>query len=102
MELGGRGEHLLLDALPDRDGHADELLDISLIGGVAGPAQKKDGDIAPKIWLIEAVDGSVTFITWKWRLARLGMSFLPAPGCSIAPRMSTSMMPLNSPGLSRL
>ena len=63
---------------------------------------KKELDMAPKIWLIEAFEGSVTFITWKWRLARLGMSFLPAPGWSMAPRMSTSTMPVNSPGLSRL
>ena len=68
----------------------------------SGDSEKNDAPIAPKIWLIEAVDGSVTFITWKWRFARLGMSFLPAPGWSIAPRTSRSMMPLNSPGLSRL
>ena len=34
----------------------------------------------PKIWLMEAMDGSVTFITCRWRLARFGMSFLPPPG----------------------
>ena len=75
--------------------------DIVLIDGSVACA-KNCCPIAPKIWLIDAVDGSVTFITWKWRFARFGMSFLPAPGWSIAPSTSRSTMPLNSPGLSRL
>jgi len=59
--------------------------------------------------LIEATKGSVTFITWNWRLHRPPfmpamheMSFLPPPGWSIAPMKIRSRMFLNSPGLSRL
>mmetsp|Transcript_17131 Transcript_17131/g.34751 ORF Transcript_17131/g.34751 Transcript_17131/m.34751 type:complete len:259 (+) Transcript_17131:539-1315(+) len=56
----------------------------------------------PKIWLIEATDGRVTFITWKCRLARLGMSFLPPPGCSMALKKRRSITFFHSPALSRL
>mmetsp|Transcript_12389 Transcript_12389/g.29150 ORF Transcript_12389/g.29150 Transcript_12389/m.29150 type:complete len:222 (+) Transcript_12389:2074-2739(+) len=58
--------------------------------------------IDPKIWLIEATEGRVTFMTWKCRLARLGMSFLPPPGWSIALRKRRSMTLFHSPALSRL
>ena len=58
--------------------------------------------IEPKIWLIDATLGVVTCITWKWRLARLGMSFLPPPGVSMQPMKARSTIDFHSPGLSRL
>mmetsp|Transcript_17846 Transcript_17846/g.51941 ORF Transcript_17846/g.51941 Transcript_17846/m.51941 type:complete len:211 (-) Transcript_17846:1213-1845(-) len=51
---------------------------------------------------MEIWPGSGTFITWKWRLARLGMSCLPPPGWSMHPRTRRSTICMISPGFWRL